>query len=163
MRKTRPQDYDPNFQQTKGPQPEEIDMGDVVPMKEHSPIAGALEEERTVRRSTRTLRTPRTARTERNGTNAPYAPQKRQIKRHSFDIYIDQLEELRVLKIEAMRRGEERGLSKMTREALEAYLKKTNRITERTARTGPTDLNAALVPYGAYAKKTDLTALFKFA
>jgi hypothetical protein len=45
------------------------------------------------------------------------------MKRHSFDIYIDQLEALRSLKMEAMRRGEERGLSKMIREALDTYLK----------------------------------------
>lgn len=122
MRKTRPQDYDPNFQQTKGPQPEEIDMGDVVPMKEHSPIAGALEEEE--QSDVRPVRSELPVRPEQNVRDQrPVRPQKRQLKRHSFDIYIDQLEELRLLKIEAMRRGEERGLSKMTREALEAYLK----------------------------------------
>jgi hypothetical protein len=122
MRKTRPQDYDPNFKQTKGPQPEEIDMGDVVPLKEHSPTAGASEEE--VLSGVRPVRSEPTVRPEQNVRDQrPVRPQKRQLKRHSFDIYIDQLEELRSLKIEAMRRGEERGLSKMTREALEAYLK----------------------------------------
>lgn len=49
-------------------------------------------------------------------------PQKRMRKRHSFDIYIDQYERLTALKLQAMLRGEERGLAKMVREALDAYL-----------------------------------------
>jgi hypothetical protein len=126
MRKTRPQDYDPNFKQTKAPKPEEIDVGDVVPMKERSPIATAQQSESMVdirpERTERPVRNERTERSERN--QRPVRPQKRQIIRHSFDIYIDQLEELRSLKVEAMRRGEERGLAKMTREALEEYLKR---------------------------------------
>ena len=97
-------------------------MGDVVPLKEHSPFAVAQQSESIVdvrpERSEPPVRPERDERDQR-----PVRPQKRQLKRHSFDIYIDQLEELRSLKIEAMRRGEERGLSKMTREALEAYLK----------------------------------------
>jgi hypothetical protein len=122
MRKTRPQDYDPNFEQTKGPQPEEIDMGDVVPIKERASLAAA--QHGASMAGVRPERPEQPVRDERDERNErPVRAQKRQLKRHSFDIYIDQLEELRSLKIEAMRRGEERGLSKMTREALAAYLK----------------------------------------
>ena len=119
MRKTRPQDYDPNFQQTKGPEPEEIDMGDVVPLKEHSPTSAVSQRESQA--DVRPVRPDPRVRTERD--ERPVPPLKRQIIRHSFDIYSDQLEALRMLKIEAMRRGEERSLAKMTREALEEYLK----------------------------------------
>ena len=104
-------------------------MGTVVPMKDRSPTATAQQSESVedVRpeRTERPVRNERTERTERDERNQrPVRPQKRQIIRHSFDIYIDQLEELRSLKVEAMRRGEERGLAKMTREALEEYLKR---------------------------------------
>ena len=122
MRKTRPQDYDPNFQQSKGPEPEEIDMGDVVPLKEHSPTITAAERE--AQADVRPVRPDPRVRPERDERDErPVRPRKRQIIRHSFDIYSDQLEALRMLKIEAMRRGEERSLAKMAREALEAYLK----------------------------------------
>jgi len=97
-------------------------MDDVVPLKEHSPTADELEKES--QSGVRPVRLEPSVRPERDVRDQrPVRPQKRQLKRHSFDIYIDQLEELRSLKIEAMRRGEERGLSKMTREALEEYLK----------------------------------------
>jgi len=46
------------------------------------------------------------------------------LKHHPFDIYIDQLERLKELKLQAMRRGEEVSMSRMVREALDAYLKK---------------------------------------
>ena len=54
----------------------------------------------------------------------PARPMKRVLKHHPFDIYIDQLERLKELKLQAMRRGEEASMSRMVREALDAYLKK---------------------------------------
>ena len=54
----------------------------------------------------------------------PVRPTKRVLKHHPFDIYIDQLERLKELKLQAMRRGEEASMSRMVREALDAYLKK---------------------------------------
>ena len=54
----------------------------------------------------------------------PARPTKRVLKHHPFDIYIDQLERLKELKLQAMRRGEEASMSRMVREALDAYLKK---------------------------------------
>ena len=52
----------------------------------------------------------------------PVPPAKRTLKRHPFDIYADQLERLRVVKAQAMRRGEDASMSRMVREALEAFL-----------------------------------------
>jgi len=54
----------------------------------------------------------------------PVRPAKRIRRRHPFDIYEDQLERLKELKLQAMRRGEEASMSRMVREALDAYLKK---------------------------------------
>ena len=51
-------------------------------------------------------------------------PAKRIRRRHPFDIYEDQLERLKELKTRAMRRGEEASMSRMVREALDAYLDK---------------------------------------
>ena len=44
------------------------------------------------------------------------------LKHHPFDIYIDQLERLKELKLQAMRRGEEASMSRMVREALDQYI-----------------------------------------
>ena len=54
----------------------------------------------------------------------PVRPAKRIRRRHPFDIYEDQLERLKELKTQAMRRGEEASMSRMVREALDAYLDK---------------------------------------
>ena len=54
----------------------------------------------------------------------PGRPAKRIRRRHPFDIYEDQLERLKELKLQAMRRGEEASMSRMVREALDAYFKK---------------------------------------
>lgn len=54
----------------------------------------------------------------------PVRPAKRIRRRHPFDIYEDQLECLKELKTRAMRRGEETSMSRMVREALDAYLDK---------------------------------------
>jgi hypothetical protein len=52
----------------------------------------------------------------------PVPPVKRTLKRHPFDIYADQLESLKELKTQAMRRGEEASMSRMVREALDRYI-----------------------------------------
>jgi hypothetical protein len=49
---------------------------------------------------------------------------KRVLKRHPFDIYADQLERLKDLKAQAMRRGEEASMSRMVREALDQYIER---------------------------------------
>ena len=54
----------------------------------------------------------------------PVRPAKRIRRRHPFDIHVDQLTSLKELKTRAMRRGEEASMSRMVREALDAYLAK---------------------------------------
>lgn len=52
-------------------------------------------------------------------------PNKRERKRHPFDIYRDQLEQLQQMKTaHMMRAGEMRSMSEMVREALDDYIKK---------------------------------------
>jgi hypothetical protein len=54
----------------------------------------------------------------------PVRRPKRVLKRHPFDIYADQLESLKDLKAQAMRRGEEASMSRMVREALDQYIER---------------------------------------
>jgi hypothetical protein len=49
---------------------------------------------------------------------------KRVLKRHPFDIYADQLDRLKELKAQAMRRGEEASMSQMVREALDQFIER---------------------------------------
>lgn len=51
-------------------------------------------------------------------------PSKREIKRHAFEVYKDQVERLQELKVAAMRTGHLRSMSDMVREALDNFLKK---------------------------------------
>ena len=51
-------------------------------------------------------------------------PSKREVKRHAFEIYKDQVERLQELKVATMRMGHLRSMSDMVREALDNFLKK---------------------------------------
>lgn len=51
-------------------------------------------------------------------------PYKREIRRHSFEIYKDQVERLQDLKVAMMKTGRLRSMSDMVREALDNFLKK---------------------------------------
>jgi hypothetical protein len=57
-------------------------------------------------------RTPRT----------PVRPDRRQMIRHAFELYLDQLDSLRDLADAQRRRGEPASMSRMVREALDRYL-----------------------------------------
>ena len=58
----------------------------------------------------------------------PYVPSeqpyKREIKRHAFEIYKDQIERLHELKTATMKTGQLRSMSDMVREALDHFIKK---------------------------------------
>ncbi len=58
---------------------------------------------------------PRTART-------PVRPARRQMIRHPFELYMDQLDALRDLAEAQRRRGEPSSMSRMVREAIDRYL-----------------------------------------
>lgn len=57
-------------------------------------------------------RTPRT----------PVRPDRRQMIRHAFEMYLDQLDALRTLADDQRRRGEPASMSRMVREAIDQYL-----------------------------------------
>ncbi len=59
----------------------------------------------------------------------PYArtPVRRTISRYAFEIFQDQIESLRRFSIEEKVRGEKGSMSRMVREAIDAYLAKRNR------------------------------------
>ena len=52
----------------------------------------------------------------------PVRPKKRVRKHHPFDIYVDQLEALRKMKMEAMMQGIEKSMASMVREALDRFI-----------------------------------------
>lgn len=51
-------------------------------------------------------------------------PERREIRRHSFEIYRDQVASLQELRLMLMKSGELKSMSAMVREAIDAYLKK---------------------------------------
>jgi hypothetical protein len=51
-------------------------------------------------------------------------PHKREIRRHSFEIYKDQVGKLHELRVRIMKSGELKSLSAMVREAIDEYLQK---------------------------------------
>lgn len=50
--------------------------------------------------------------------------ERREIRRHSFEIYKDQVASLQELRVTLMKGGELKSMSAMVREAIDAYLKK---------------------------------------
>lgn len=79
--------------------------------------------------SERPERVERTVRPERTVRVTPKPaerakPEKREIKRHSFEIYKDQVTSLQELRVTLMKEGELKSMSAMVREAIDAYLKK---------------------------------------
>lgn len=65
-----------------------------------------------VAQSAEPTRTPRT----------PVRPTRRQMIRHPFEFYMDQLDALRALADDQRRRGEPASMSRMVREAIDHYL-----------------------------------------
>ena len=70
-------------------------------------------------------KTERPVRAERpDGDERPVRVVKREVRRHSFEFYRDQLDQLENLKIKYMKAGELKSKSAMVREALDEYLSK---------------------------------------
>ena len=55
-------------------------------------------------------------------TDVSEQPHKREIKRHAFEIYKDQIESLQQLKINTMKMGQHKSMSAMVREALDSFI-----------------------------------------
>ncbi|MDK2981126.1 MAG: hypothetical protein PWQ55_1473 [Chloroflexota bacterium] len=51
MRKPRPQDFDPDYQQSQAVQPDEIDISGTVPIKSHSKVKQAIKPDRSENRT----------------------------------------------------------------------------------------------------------------
>jgi hypothetical protein len=51
-------------------------------------------------------------------------PQRREIRRHSFEIFIDQVTSFQEMRIKRMKQGELKSMSSMVREALDEYIQK---------------------------------------
>lgn len=117
MRKTRPEDYDPNYKKTDGKlQPEAVNMDGVVPIKPKANMEVNLQnnEHHSERSYLRTQN--------RSEIRTANLPLKRRTKRYSFEFYADQIVKLKQLKIEAEMLGESLSLSEMVRDALDEYL-----------------------------------------
>jgi hypothetical protein len=60
---------------------------------------------------------------------------KREIRRHSYEIYQDQVLKLQQLKVEFMMKGELKSMSSMVRDAIDSYLDNNQTRSDRTPRT----------------------------
>ena len=112
MRNPRPHDYNPKARSTI--QAEELDISDITPLKAKSDL------------NHQTILNPvRPVRGVRNDHSEPSPPPaKREIKRHAFEIYRDQLHRLQDLKLDKMKQGENASMSEMVRTAIDDYLKR---------------------------------------
>lgn len=145
MKDPRPQDYDPTYKHSVTV--EEFDVSDLTPITPKSPPAKpqpapprpapkkkiARVKHSTAKGKSSPYPTVRPERPERvapapspkkavpSPTPAELA-EKREIKRHSFEFYRDQLPHLKRLKAEFMIRGADKSMSAMVREAVDAYI-----------------------------------------
>ena len=110
MRNPRPQDYDPQARSTI--QAEELDVSDITPLKSKSDLNHQA--------IIKPVRAVRGVREDRPISTS--SPTKREIKRHAFEIYRDQLHRLQNLKLDKMKQGENASMSEMVRTAIDDYL-----------------------------------------
>ena len=129
MRKPRPQDVDPKYAKASGPRPEKVDMTGVVAIKP-KPKTGITNKPESLEKPVRSERPVVPERAVR------VSIKKREIRRHSFEIYRDQVLKLSQLKTEIMMTGELKSMSAMVREAIDTYL---DRIKTRSGRSSRTD------------------------
>ena len=141
MKKPRPQDYDPTFKNRI--KVDDFDINTLTPISDSSstqqlPVHSTPPQKKkataksTVRKKQKTydpnVRPERTTRTGRSGskeppTSKPLTPdRKREIKRHSFEFFRDQLPKLKQLKAQFMIEGSDKSMSAMVREAVDQYI-----------------------------------------
>ena len=124
MREPRPQDVDPKYSKAVGPEPEKVDMAGVVAIKPKP--------HKTTYKSERAERPERSDVPERT---VRVLTKKREIRRHSFEVYSDQVLKLSQLKTEYMMTGELKSMSAMVREAIDKYFESIKNRSGRTVRT----------------------------
>jgi len=119
MRKPRPQDFDPSYKVSKSPKPEKIDISGTIPIKprlsDKEPIKTNRSEMRT---ENRTEEHPEI----RSELRSVKLPIKRRTKRYSFEFYDDQIQQIRLMKIQTEMNGETIAMSEIVRQALDQYL-----------------------------------------
>lgn len=120
MRNPRPQDFDPNYKLSKSPKPEKIDISGTVPIKPR--LTGKEDvspDHSEIRTENRTEEHPEN----RSEFHSIKLPIKRQTKRYSFEFYDDQIQQIRMIKIQTEMKGESIAMSEIVRQALDRYLK----------------------------------------
>jgi hypothetical protein len=119
MRNPRPQDFDPSYEASKSPKPDKIDISGTVPIKprlsDQKPIKSNRSEMRT---ENRTEEHPEI----RPELRSVKLPIKRRTKRYSFEFYDDQIQQIRLIKIQTEMNGETIAMSEIVRQALDQYL-----------------------------------------
>lgn len=120
MRNPRPQDFDPSYKVSRSPKPEKIDISGTVPIKPRLPDIEDIRSNRSeIRAENRTEEYPEN----RSEFHSIKLPIKRQTKRYSFEFYDDQIQQIRMIKIQTEMKGESIAMSEIVRQALDRYLK----------------------------------------
>ncbi len=119
MRKPRPQDFDPSYEASKSPKPDKIDISGTVPIKPRLTGKENIESNRSeMRTENRTEEHPEI----RSELRSVKLPIKRRTKRYSFEFYDDQIQQIRLIKIQTEMNGETIAMSEIVRQALDRYL-----------------------------------------
>lgn len=123
MKKPRIEDFDPHqypLPQLRSPidhypkieKPREKELQE---KSEHGERSDGPERAERPERNVRVLQKP---------TETLTKPQRREIRRHSFEIFIDQVTSFQEMRIRRMKEGELKSMSSMVREALDEYIQK---------------------------------------
>ena len=119
MRKPRPQDFDPSYEPSKSPKPDRIDIRGTVPIKPRLTGKETIKSDRSeIRTENRTEEHPEI----RSELRTVKLPIKRRTKRYSFEFYDDQIQKIRMIKIQTEMKGESIAMSEIVRQALDRYL-----------------------------------------
>jgi hypothetical protein len=133
MRKPRPEDFDPDYKEPNPLIPEKVDLSGIIAIKSKS--QREPEENQDSNQSVRVEESVRDVR----GVRYVHPINKRETKRHAFDIYKDQLGSLIEMKFLSMKEGKLKSMSAMVREALDCYIETEDNRTPRTQGSLRTD------------------------
>ena len=119
MRNPRPQDFDPSYKESRSPKPDKIDISGTVPIKPRLSDQEPIKSNRSdIRTENRTKEHPEI----RSELRSVKLPIKRRTKRYSFEFYDDQIQQIRLIKIQTEMKGESIAMSEIVRQALDQYL-----------------------------------------
>ena len=120
MKDPRPQDYDPSYKTSL--KAEEFDVSELTPIAPKAAPVKPKNETPPPRPTVRPERPERVAPERPPSPTPAELAERREIKRHSFEFYRDQLPQLKRLKAEFMIRGADKSMSAMVREAVDSYI-----------------------------------------